>query len=90
MDDDKILLKIHRQYSRDDGLRVITQELKEAQVEIGKLNSYITELQDENKKQRQELCTLKTKANLVKRYFKVKFAKYNGLVIKRKKEISYG
>lgn len=49
MFDDTILLKIKRQYSKDESFALVLKKLSEVQLENGKLKSELSELQDEIK-----------------------------------------
>lgn len=49
LQDDSLLLKLHRQYSKDECAAVLFAEIKKLQFQIGEHKSYIAELEDENK-----------------------------------------
>lgn len=85
---DIILLKIHRNYSKEESIAYLFDQLKAKDVEIGKLKSQIFELQDINIKQKQKYSNLHTQLMLIKRYFKIKFNTAWGLkIIPKQKQL---
>lgn len=42
---DKVLIKLRREYSKDELVSALSKKLSEAEIENGKLNSYIQELE---------------------------------------------
>lgn len=47
---DKILLKLHRQYEKDEIIKASQKRLSEIQIELGKWKSYAEELEDNFRK----------------------------------------
>lgn len=43
---ENVLIKLRREYSKDEYVSVLLNQISEKDVEIGKLNSYINELED--------------------------------------------
>jgi len=76
---DSILLKIHRTYSKDESIAYLFEVLKNKDFKIGFLKSELAELEDKVKNQKQEISRQHTKLMLIKKYFKTNFDKYKGL-----------
>lgn len=86
--ENEILIKLNREYSRDEMFAFSIRKIKEQSVEIGKLSAYISELEDnpinkdfqsrnellyqENIRLREKNKTLENKGKDVKSQFKVK------------------
>ena len=86
--ENEILIKLNREYSRDEMFAFSIRKIKEQAVEIGKLSAYISELEDnpinkdfqsrnellyqENIRLREKNKTLENKGKDVKSQFKVK------------------
>jgi hypothetical protein len=49
MKDETLLLKLKRQYSKDEVVKLLSEQIKELQIENGILKSEIAELQDSTK-----------------------------------------
>lgn len=61
---DPILLKVYRQFSREEGMKVLFQEISSLKVRIGELMSERDELEDSlnycrNKKQNKEVIIIR-------------------------------
>lgn len=42
-----IILKLRRQYSKDEAVKLMANKLSKTEIELGKLKSYVSELEDE-------------------------------------------
>jgi len=73
MNDDKILLKLYRDYSKDEAVAYLFQKLKEKDLKIGILKSELDELHFENKKISRDRNLLHTKVILIKRFYKIQY-----------------
>ncbi|MDV3750625.1 hypothetical protein CMU19_04360 [Elizabethkingia anophelis] len=72
-DEDDVLIKLHRQFGKDELVALMKKKLSEAQVEIGKLNSEIDELKDsEAKETRLTLAREKSKKSEEQRVVQMK------------------
>ncbi|KQC33973.1 hypothetical protein AAU57_12010 [Nonlabens sp. YIK11] len=47
---DRTLIKLKREYSKDETVAALTKKLREVEIELGKANAYISELEDERHK----------------------------------------
>ncbi len=97
MENDNVLLKIHRLYSKDEAIAYLFKKMQEKDIEYGKLKSEFDEYRYNEQKREGKILlrgkqiesenkTLKTKMMLIKRYFKVKFNQAYGLHIVPKKQ----
>lgn len=60
--DETVLIKLRRDYSKDETVLHLINVVKESKVEIGKLTSYIAELKHDNYFKSIEIKTLKNKS----------------------------
>ena len=73
--DDNILIKLRRQYSRDEVVAHLLNTVKQCKIEKGKLSAYIEELKHENNLKKKQIKDLNRQLNNTRQLHKVRALK---------------